>query len=502
MGFIFIYIYLPIKIEYAIILTIIVKLAQISDIAQEVDNMSMKRDNYKYIFDEILKMTDDGFIVVDKYGNVTDINEQYCDFLGKTKKEALGSSILKIISNSKMIDIVNKKYREEGVIHKFIEGETKEVSNDFLLVNRSCVFDEDGDILAGVAQVKFRLQTLDSAQKLVREYSELQFYKEEYNKVESNRHSFECMIGKNRSFVKIKKNAIKFAKTDFPILLTGETGTGKEVFAQSIHKNSTRRNKPMVSINCAAIPHELIESELFGYEEGSFTGARKGGKPGKFELANEGTIFLDEIGDMQYDMQSKLLRVLQENEIERVGGTKTTPIDVRVIAATRQNLQEMVKNGTFREDLYYRLNVVNIEVIPLRERKDDIVLFANYFLDKLNCKYKSLIIISDEALKCLINYNWPGNIRELENIIKSAFASCEEMTIQLSDLPSKMIAYIDENNQKNYSEKKLKKLVNNYEALLIKDALSRNEGNIQATATELGIHRSLLYKKIDKYNIS
>lgn len=460
----------------------------------------MDNNNYKYIFQEILKMTDDGFIVVDKSGNVTDINEQYCDFLGRKKEDVVGSSILKIISNSKMIDIVSKKYREEGAIHKFMEGETKESSNDILLVNRSCVFDEQGDAIAGVAQVKFKLQTLDSAQKLMKEYSELQYYKEEYKKVESNRHSFDAMIGKNKNFIKIKKSAMKFAKTDFPILITGETGTGKEVFAQSIHKNSNRREKTMVSINCAAIPKDLIESELFGYEEGSFTGAKKGGKLGKFELANEGTIFLDEIGDMPYDMQSKLLRVLQENEIEKLGGTKTTKIDVRVIAATRQNLQEMIKQGTFREDLYYRLNVVNIEVSPLRERRDDIVLFANYFLDKLNCKYKSVITISDEALSCLNNYNWPGNIRELENVIKSAFASCENMTIQLNDLPSKMIscnADIDE----NCSNRKLKNLVNNYEALLIKDALKRNNRNVQDTAQELGIHRSLLYKKMEKYEI-
>ncbi len=461
----------------------------------------MKREYYKYIFDEILKMTDDGFIVIDKDGIVTNINDQYCDFLGRDKEEAIGHSILNIISNSKMIDIINKQYRDEGMIHKFVEGETKEVSNDFLLVNRSCVFDEDGEVIAGVAQVKFRLQTLDSAQKLMREYSELQFYKEEYKNVESNRHSFGVMIGKSKEFIKIKRSAIKFSKTDFPILITGETGTGKEVFAQSIHKNSSRENKPMVSINCAAIPYELIESELFGYEEGSFTGARKGGKPGKFELADGGTIFLDEIGDMPYDMQSKLLRVLQENEIERIGGTKTVPIDVRVIAATRQDLQEMVKTGKFREDLYYRLNVVNIEMLPLRERKDDIRLFASYFLDKLNCKYKSLISISDEAFKCLTNYSWPGNIRELENVVKSAFASCEDMIINLSDLPSKMVSYGDKYKQGEISEKKLKSLVDNYEALLIKDALKRNEGNVRATARELGIHRSLLYKKMEKYEI-
>ncbi|WP_313370976.1 sigma 54-interacting transcriptional regulator, partial [Sedimentibacter sp.] len=190
----------------------------------------------------------------------------------------------------------------------------------------------------------------------------------------------------------------------------------------------------------------------------------------------------------------------QENEVEKIGATKTIPIDVRVIAATRQNLNEMVLNGTFREDLYYRLNVVNIEVTPLRERKDDIVLFADYFLRSLNCRYKTLISISDEVVKCLINYNWPGNIRELENVIKSAYASCEDLVIQVNDLPSKMISYTKFKNEDS-PDKKLKTLVNKYELLLIKEALKRNNNNIQLTASELGIHRSLLYKKVEKYGI-
>ncbi|HKM00804.1 MAG TPA: sigma 54-interacting transcriptional regulator [Sedimentibacter sp.] len=459
----------------------------------------MDKTNYKDILDEILRMTDDGFIVVDKEGVVTDINDQYCDFLGTTKEKAIGHSILNIISNSKMIDIVNKKYSEEGSIHKYAKGDTKDGSNDFVLVNRSCVYNEERDVIAGVAQVKFRLQTLGTAQKLMKEYSELQFYKEEYKKVESNRYSFSNMIGNNRNFYKIKKDAMKFAKTDFPVLITGETGTGKEVLAQSIHKYSNRGNKPMISINCAAIPYNLIESELFGYEEGSFTGAVKGGKQGKFELANEGTLFLDEIGDMPCDMQSKLLRVLQENEIQKIGSAKTIEVDVRVIAATRRNLNEMVNSGKFREDLYYRLNVVNIEAIPLRERIDDIELFTNFFLEKLNNKYRSIITISDEAMKCLCNYRWPGNIRELENVIKSAYASREDMVIQIHDLPSKMISLTENTNN---NERKLRNLVDNYEALLIKDALYKNNGCVQATAKDFGIHRSLLYKKMDKYNIA
>jgi PAS domain S-box-containing protein len=467
-----------------------------------VGELLMDKTNYKYIFDEILRITDDGFIVVDKDGVVIEINDQYCDFLGRKKEDVVGFSILKTISNSKMLEIVNKQYRDEGKIHKFNEGETKDTTNNFLLVNRSCVFNDKNEVIAGVAQVKFRLQTLDSAQKLMREYSELQFYKEEYHKLDANSYTFDGMIGNNKHFLKLKKNAMKCANSDFPILLTGETGTGKEVFAQSIHKNSIRCSYPMICVNCAAIPNALIESEFFGYEEGSFTGAKKGGKIGKFELANNGTIFLDEIGDMPYEMQSKLLRALQEKEIERIGGIKTIKVDVRVIAATRQNLSDMVKAGTFREDLLYRLNVVNIEMIPLRNRRDDVSLFANYFISELNLKYKTMITISEEALKCFTNYNWPGNIRELDNVIKSTYASCENFVIQLSDLPTKMIYYEDFQEDGKSNEKKLKNMVDNFESLIIKDALKNNSWNIMDTADDLGIHRSLLYKKMDRYNIN
>ncbi|KOA18435.1 limonene hydroxylase [Clostridium homopropionicum DSM 5847] len=456
---------------------------------------------YKYIFDEILTMTDDGFIVVDKGGIVTDINDQYCDFLGTTKEKAIGRNIKETISNSKMIDIVQNAYREEGVIHKFVDGETKESDNSFLLVSRSCVFDENKNVIAGVAQVKFRLQTLDSAQKLMKEYSELEFYKEEYKKINSNQYSFEGVIGSSSNFLEIKKSAMKASKNSFPVLLTGETGTGKEVFARAIHNNSDRKDKPMVSINCGAIPSELLESELFGYEEGTFTGARKGGKKGKFLQADGGTILLDEIGDMPLSMQVKLLRVLQEKEVEKIGGSKPIPIDVRVIAATRRDLVEMIKNGEFREDLYYRLNVINIEMIPLRDRREDILTFANYFLNKINIEYRTAVTLSNEAKQCFENYFWPGNVRELDNVIKSAYASCDEFVIQLTDLPSKMVSNHKVISLAGSDEKMLKHMVDSYESSLIQEILKKCNWNCQKAAEELGIHRSLLYKKIDKYNI-
>ena len=220
---------------------------------------------YKYIFDEILRMTDDGFIVVDKDGIVTDINDQYCDFLGKPREEIVGFSILKTISNSKMVDIVKRRYSEELALHKFMPGDTKEHDNNFVLVSRSCVCDDQDQAVAGVAQVKFRLQTLDSAKRLMSEYAELEFYREEFRKSGRHEVSFDSIIGESESFLEKKRLGLKAAKTDFAVLLTGETGTGKELFARAIHNASSRSDKPMVSINCAAIPTELLESELFGY---------------------------------------------------------------------------------------------------------------------------------------------------------------------------------------------------------------------------------------------
>lgn len=271
---------------------------------------------YKYIFDEILTLTDDGFVVVDNHDVITDINEQYCQYLKTTREYAIGRSIAEIIPNTKMIDIVNYAYREEGAILRLSE-KSDDDSDRIFLVNRSAVYDENHNVIAGVAQVKFRLQTLDSAKKLMQEYSEYEFYREEYRSRNSSQYSFDKIVGNSPRFAEVKKAGYKAAKTMFPVLLTGETGTGKEVFANAIHNNGERREKPMVSINCAAIPNELLESELFGYEEGAFTGAKKGGKKGKFELASGGTLFLDEIGDMPLGMQAKLLRVLQEKEIAK-----------------------------------------------------------------------------------------------------------------------------------------------------------------------------------------
>ncbi|MGF6907460.1 sigma-54 interaction domain-containing protein [Fusobacterium sp. PH5-44] len=451
---------------------------------------------YKYIFEQVLKMTDDGFIVIDNEGIIMNINDQYCNFFSKGKDEIIGQNIINLIPNSKMIDIIKKKYKEEGAVHTYFEGTKNEKK---AIVNRSYVEDDGGRIIAGVAQVKFRLQTLDIAQKLTAEYEQLEYYKEEYQRYLTNNCSFDNIIGSSSSFLKTKIAANKASRTNFSVLITGETGTGKGVFARAIHNNSSRANKPMVTIDCTSIPDELLESELFGYREGAFTGAKKGGKKGKFCIAHGGTVFLDEIGDMPLKMQGKLLHVLQEKEVNPIGSLKAIPINVRIIAATRKNIHEMVKSNEFREDLFYRLNVINIEMIPLRERRDDIIEIAHSFLNMINNERKTSKVFSKDVLRVFKEYNWPGNVRELDNIIKSAYASSDNSNIELSDLPSRIVSNnkIDEImiNSDFYE------MMDNYEKKILEVTLKSNNWNIMKAAKELNLHRSVIYKKIKKYNL-
>ena len=449
---------------------------------------------YKNIVSQILKMTSDGFIITDTEGNVGEINKQYADFFGKSRSEIIGKSILNIIPNSKMIDIVKHKFSEEDAVHKYIDGEAK---GNSVIVSRSYVEDEDGNVVAGVAQVKFKVQTLAVAKKLMNEYEELEYYREEFQ----NQNRVDNIIGSDTKFREIVKECLKVAKMDIPVLLTGETGTGKEVMAKALHTNSLRYDKPFVSINCAAIPFELLESELFGYMDGAFTGAKRGGKKGKFQLANGGTIFLDEIGDMPSSMQAKLLRVLQEKEIEPLGSEKSIPLDVRVVAATRQDLEAKMKDGSFREDLYYRLSVFNIHIPPLRERGGDSLELAEFFLDELNHKYKTYKTFSKAVKAYFLKYQWPGNVREVNNVVQSAYAISTENIIDINDIPARMLQQEKPAINLDKNKKSLGQMVDDYEKEVILELLKKHKGNCLEAAKEAGIHKSNFYRKLQKYGI-
>ncbi|MGS0763604.1 sigma 54-interacting transcriptional regulator [Syntrophomonas curvata] len=313
---------------------------------------------------------------------------------------------------------------------------------------------------------------------------------------------FESIVGSSQALVKQKELAAKAARTISTVLITGESGTGKEIFAHAIHNMSPRRKGPFIKVNCAAVPETLLESELFGYAEGAFTGARKEGKPGKFELANHGTIFLDEIGDMSLSMQAKLLRVLQEKEVERVGSIHTTKINVRVIAATNQDLLKLVAENKFREDLFYRLNVIILNLPPLRVRTDDIVLVSTALLQRLNQELGTGVNqISSDVIECFCRYDWPGNIRELENTLERAINFCEGDSINLEHIPQHIKSYNSQGLPAVKAAGSLETLLEEHEREVIVNTLKNYGGNKTKTAQALNIHRSVLYRKINKYKI-
>ncbi len=304
--------------------------------------------------------------------------------------------------------------------------------------------------------------------------------------------SFKKIISKSTEMEKVLTVVKKIANTKSSVLVTGETGVGKELIADALHTLSSRSEKPFIKVHCAALSETLLESELFGHEKGSFTGAM-GLRKGRFELANGGTIFLDEIGEIDQNIQIKILRVLQEKQFERVGGEKTIEVDVRVIAATNKNLEEEVKLGRFREDLYYRLNVVNITVPPLRERRDDIPLLASAFLQEFSQENnKTIEGIDTVARKIMYNFNWPGNIRQLRNCLESAVVMCSGNLLTADDLPPS-IAGIDE---KSSISVPLGITMDEAEKIIIQENLVHNKGNKTKTADELGIGRKTLHRKL------
>lgn len=312
--------------------------------------------------------------------------------------------------------------------------------------------------------------------------------------------TFDDIISKNTTFMKVIDAARKSAQSDSTVLIQGESGTGKELFARAIHFSSKRKNAPFVAINCAAIPESLIESELFGYTEGAFTGAVKGGKPGKFEIANKGTIFLDEIGDMPIHLQSKLLRVLQEREVERIGAKYSSPIDVRVVAATHQNLSSLIEEKMFRADLFYRLNVIPIHLTPLRARLDDIMPLSELFLSRYNKKLgKHIVGFESNVISFFQSHTWAGNIREMENVIEYAVNMCQGHLIDMEDLPSNFT----ETTQERVSVSEVMRL-DTLERMEIEKALNkypRNKEGIQEVVKALGISRATLYRKIKQYQL-
>ncbi|NLJ60926.1 MAG: sigma 54-interacting transcriptional regulator, partial [Firmicutes bacterium] len=322
------------------------------------------------------------------------------------------------------------------------------------------------------------------------------------------RFTFSDLIGEDSTFLERIDMSRRVARSDSTVLLVGESGTGKELFAQSIHNASPRRDGPFVAVNSAALPRDLVESELFGYEEGAFTGARRGGRPGKFELASGGTLFLDEIGDIPLETQSSLLRVLQDKQVVRIGGHTPIPVQIRVIAATNKDILRLVEEGHFRLDLYYRLSVVNVAIPPLRDRGEDVLILAKHFLQRFaGQRGVDSIEMTPEVETALMEYSWPGNVRELENVIEQANHLLEGSTLELRHLPSRISGPSEQKAVGSlfpvnmYSPDGHIRRLEEVERNAILNALALSEGNVSSAAKRLGVGRTTLYRKLDKYDI-
>jgi PAS domain S-box-containing protein len=442
------------------------------------------------IFDSIYN----GVIVIDPDGYVTHFNTPYGRFLGVDPKEQIGKHCTQVIENTRM-HIVAKTGKEEINQSHSIRGQN--------MVVQRIPIKKDGNVIAVFGQVMFKdvRDVGKLAKKLLLLESKVELYEQELISLRATRYTFDSIAGTSETIKSLKKEALKAAATNLPVLITGESGTGKELFAQAIHNASPRRLNPFVRINCAAIPRELMESELFGYDRGAFTGATYKGKPGKFELAHRGTLFLDEIGDLPLEMQPKLLRVLEEKEVERVGGTSLIRVDFRLIAASNQNLEAMMTDGRFRKDLFYRLNVISLNIKPLRERPDDIIPLSHHILRQLAVDYSlPTIEIDSKAQEILTKYDWPGNCRELCNVLERSVSSLEGNVIRPGDLPFQL--YAGRAHSKTLNSLPLKDIHGNAEKEAILSALANTRNNKAEAARLLGIHRTLLYKKLKKYNVN
>lgn len=457
--------------------------------------------NNKNFLIAALEASSDGILVSDNKGNVVYVNGAYESTTGLKKEEMVGKN-LKILLDEKIFNAaaslsVLENQKPISLIHKYITGKNA-------LTTASPIYDEKCELVGVVCNTRNISELVSLRRELEKTKMLTQKYSDELQQLREEQLKCEGLVYKSQAMTDTLKFASKVAPFDSTVLITGESGTGKEVLAKFIHQHSPRKDGPFIKVNCSAIPGELFESELFGYAPGSFTGASSQGKTGMFELANEGTILLDEIGELDLSVQPKLLRVLQEMEVHPVGAEKPVKIDVRVLAATNVNLTEEVKEGNFREDLFFRLNVVPIKIPPLRERKEDISEIAAYFMENLNKKYKRNIIITSEVVDVLASYSWPGNVRELENLIEYLFIVNPSDQITIEQLPSWVLT---EHVMGEYvcgtddCIPRLNYILDMYEKNIITVAL-RKHNSIKETAENLDIHPSTLFRKIKKHKIN
>ncbi len=468
----------------------------IGQIKKDLLIKTLRADNFDMIC-SILDFLPTGIVAIDTKGTVFYANEEYAKLLGKSLKDIIGNSINNLTANSAIMSAA--KMGERIVMEKrYLETIGKNVSG---LIYPIYIKKK----LKGAVSI-FSDTTIEDLKDKVEEVRSEVLYLRQQLKLENQEDSV-AIVGQSHSFLRLVEKAAIVAETDVPVLIRGENGVGKEVLAKFIHDRSVRADKPFVVVNCAAIPDNLIESELFGYEGGSFTGAKTKGKTGKFELADGGTLFLDEIGDMPVRMQTKLLRALQDNEIEKIGSEKMVSVNVRIISATNQPLEKMIDNKLFRKDLFYRINTVSLMVPPLRERKEDVVLFLNHFLRQTNIKYSKNVRLADDVFALLYNYDWPGNVRELKNFIENAVIMCQSgyydknaiMDYFGSSITSNSKIAVNQPVEQVFVPMTLKQALAAAERKVIIDTLKANNNNRTSAMQTLGISRRTFYRKLNEH---
>jgi len=448
-------------------------------------------------YQDILDTLSEAVIVVNSAGCIVYLNEAYTSILGIEARKVIGRYIQDVEPQSALSGVLKPPHSAVLDKDRLIHSINKHVSINITPIFRSGQFIGAVSIFSDITKINALHEDVERLSGIADEYSS------EIKKIDSLKAN--KIIGKDKVFVDCISKASAIAKTDVSVLITGESGVGKEVIAKFIQESSLRSNKPFIRVNCSAIPENLIESELFGYEGGSFTGARKKGNLGKFELASGGTLFLDEIGEMPYPMQAKLLRVLQNGEIEKIGRSETIPVDVRIIAATNEALEDLVEKKKFRSDLYYRLNVVNLEIPPLRNRGNDVVLLADFFFKKYGEKYNKKFSVDESVYQSFLRYDWPGNVRELANIIERQVVLNNGNIILQFDLGKKINTTYQKSNEDEYIELKtpkgLEESVREYEQRIISEALEYYKGDKEKTIEALGISKRTLYRKMNNCHI-